>query len=93
VFSWQIELPEVDDLLEKLNKVAPKTRKELLSILAPGAVDFRELWTKEDLGFKFFSAGDMEQREYGHCHVGCKIFRQSQRLNYSMPLIDHHFGI
>src|SRR5258708_1369036 len=48
-----VEVPEVDDLLEKMGKIGPKNRKEFLGVPAPGAVDFRELWTKQDLGFKF----------------------------------------
>ena len=43
-----IDLPEVDDLLKAMNKVFPKTRKELLRVPMSGAVDYAALWKKED---------------------------------------------
>jgi hypothetical protein len=52
-----VDLPEVDDLLEKMKQVTPKTKKDLLSVPLPGTIDFGELWTKED---------------HSHCHVNCK---------------------
>lgn len=69
-----VELPEVDDLLKKMERIGPKTRKELLSIPMPAGVDFGELWTKEDLNFKFFIS-DFVQREYSvngsDCTINC----------------------
>jgi hypothetical protein len=63
-----VEVPEVDDLLEKLKKigVGPQTRKELLRVPSPGAVDFNGLRRMVD--------GDWDTifTEGGHCHVNCK---------------------